>query len=87
MPLLFSYSARAVASSEPGPERGTQTKGAEGALFGFRVGGKGSVVSRRGVNRYSAEVANKGHNAGARGRAQGRRSGGRVCPESEKLWP
>ena len=50
MPLLFSYSVRAVANSEPGPERGTQTKGAEGALFGFRVGGKGSVVSRRGVN-------------------------------------
>ena len=36
---------------------------------------------------YSAEAASKGHNAGAQGRAQGRRSGGRVCPESEKLWP
>ena len=55
MPLLFSYSARAVANSEPGPERGIQTKGAEGALFGFRVGGKGSVVSRRGVNNIAPE--------------------------------
>ena len=55
MPLLFSYSARAVANSEPGPERGTQTKGAEGALFGFRVGGKGSVESRRGVNDIAPE--------------------------------
>ena len=59
MPLLFSYSVRAVANSEPGPERGTQTKGAEGALFGFRVGGKGSVVSRRGVNGYSAEAVSE----------------------------
>lgn len=72
MPLLFSYSVRAVANSEPGLKRGIQTKDPEGDLFVFRVGGKGSVVSRRGVNGIASEAANKGHNAGVEGRAQGR---------------
>lgn len=58
MPLLFSYSVRAVANSEPGLKRGIQTKDPEGGLFVFRVGGKGSVVSRRGVNGIASEAAN-----------------------------